>query len=49
MEANVIALSGATDARSLLDIAKLFDPRHVIKKPFTVEEIRGLVRFALEQ
>ncbi len=49
MEANVIAMSGATDARSLLDIAKLFGARHVIQKPFTVEEIRRLVRFTLEQ
>lgn len=49
MEANVITTSGATDARSLLDIAIRFDARHVIQKPFTAEEIRRLVRFTLEQ
>ncbi|MDP1947934.1 MAG: response regulator [Nitrospirota bacterium] len=49
MEANVIAMSGATDARCLLDIAKLFGAQHVIQKPFTVEGIRRLVRITLEQ
>jgi len=49
MEANVIAMSGAADARSLRDIATLFGARHIIQKPFTVEEIRRLVRITLEQ
>ncbi|MDP1770611.1 MAG: response regulator [Nitrospirota bacterium] len=49
MEAHVIAMSGATDARSLLDIAQLFGARHVIQKPFTVEDVRRLVRITLAQ
>ena len=49
MEANVMAMSGATEARNLLDIAKLFGAQHAIQKPFTIEEIRRLVRITLAQ
>ncbi|OGW50128.1 MAG: hypothetical protein A2V62_05165 [Nitrospirae bacterium RBG_19FT_COMBO_58_9] len=48
LDAKVIAMSGATEAWSLLNVAKLFGARQVMQKPFTVEEVRRLVRFTLE-
>lgn len=48
LDAKVIAMSGATGARSLLNVAKLFGARQVMQKPFTVEEVRRLVRVTLE-
>jgi len=49
LEANVSTMSGTTEARSLLDVATRFGARHVIQKPFTVEDVRRLVRVTLEQ
>ena len=48
LDAKVIAMTGGTGDQNFLDVAKLFGARSVIHKPFEVEEIRQLVRFALE-
>jgi two-component system, response regulator, stage 0 sporulation protein F len=48
LDAKVIAMTGATDDQNFLNVAKLFGARRVIQKPFTVEEIRRLVRFTLD-
>lgn len=48
LEARIIAMTGATGKRNLLDVAKLLGARHVIAKPFTPEEIRRAVRVTLE-
>ncbi|MCP9449776.1 MAG: response regulator [Nitrospira sp.] len=48
LDAKVIAMTGANGDEHMLRVAKLFGARKVIKKPFTVEEIRRLVRFTLD-
>jgi two-component system, response regulator, stage 0 sporulation protein F len=48
LEAKVIAMTGATGDRNFLSVAKLFGARQIIQKPFTVEEVRRLVRYTLE-
>lgn len=47
LDARVIAITGATGDQNFLNVAKLFGARRVIRKPFTPEEIRRAVRFAL--
>lgn len=49
LDAKVIAMTGASGDHQLLQVAKLFGARKVVKKPFTIEEIRSLVRTTLEQ
>ncbi|MDI3467008.1 MAG: hypothetical protein OJF50_005829 [Nitrospira sp.] len=44
----MIARTGTTGHRNFLNVAKLFGARRVIRKPFTVEEIRRAVRFTLD-
>jgi two-component system, response regulator, stage 0 sporulation protein F len=48
LDAKVIAMTGATGDRNFLSVAKLFGARQIIQKPFTVEEVRRLVRYTLE-
>lgn len=48
LEAKVIAMTGATGDRNFLSVAKLFGARQIIQKPFTIEEVRHLVRYTLE-
>jgi two-component system response regulator (stage 0 sporulation protein F) len=48
LDAKVIAMTGATGDQNFLNVAKLFGARRVIKKPFSVETIRRLVRYTLE-
>jgi len=48
LDARVIAMTGAAGQQSFLNIPKLFGARRVIRKPFTVEEIRRVVRFTLD-
>jgi two-component system response regulator (stage 0 sporulation protein F) len=48
LDARVIAMTGATGHRNFLNVPKLFGARRVIQKPFTVEEIRRVVRFTLD-
>ena len=48
LDAGVIAMTGATGHRNFLNVAKRFGARRVIQKPFTVEEIRRVVRFTLD-
>ncbi|MCS6898044.1 MAG: response regulator [Nitrospira sp.] len=49
LDAKVIAMTGVNDEQPLLRVAKLFGARQVVKKPFTIEAIRRLVRLTLEQ
>jgi two-component system response regulator (stage 0 sporulation protein F) len=49
LEAKVIAMTGATGDQNFLSVAKLFGARQIIQKPFTVEEVRHLVRSTLER
>ncbi len=44
----IIAMSGAAGKGHLLDVATLLGARQVIRKPFTPEEIRRVVRQTLE-
>lgn len=48
LDARVIAITGATGDQNFLNIAKLFGARRVVGKPFTPEDIRRAVRFALD-
>ncbi len=48
LDAKVIAMTGGTGDQNFLNVAKLFGARRVIQKPFTVEEMRRLVRYTLE-
>lgn len=48
LDAKVIAMTGATGDQNFLNVAKLFGARRVIKKPFSVEAIRRLVRYTLD-
>jgi two-component system response regulator (stage 0 sporulation protein F) len=48
LDARVIAMTGATGDQNFLNVARLFGARRVMQKPFTVEEVRRLVRFTLE-
>ena len=45
----VIAMTGAAGEGNLLDVATLLGARQVIRKPFTPEEIRLVVRQTLER
>jgi two-component system, response regulator, stage 0 sporulation protein F len=47
LDAKVIAMSGATGDRNFLDVAAIFGARQVIQKPFTVEDVRRLIRDTL--
>ena len=47
LDAGVIAMTGATGPHNFLNVAQLFGARCVIRKPFTVEEIRRVVPFTL--
>lgn len=48
LDARVIVITGATGDQNFLNVAKLFGARRVIQKPFTPEDIRRTVRFALD-
>ena len=48
LDVRVIAITGATDHQSVLNVAKLFGARRVIQKPFTPDVIRRVVRFTLD-
>jgi CheY-like chemotaxis protein len=48
LDARVIAITGATGDQNYLNVAKLFGARRVIQKPFTPDEIRRAVRYALD-
>ena len=47
LDARVIAVTGATGDRNFLRVAKLFGAREILQKPFTVDEVRRLVRYTL--
>ncbi len=49
LDAQVIAMTGATGDHNLLNVIKLFGARRVIQQPFTPGDLRQAVRFALEQ
>lgn len=48
LDARVIAITDATGDQNFLNVVKLFGARRVIQKPFTSEDIRRAVRFALD-
>lgn len=48
LDAKVIAMSGASGDQNFLNVAKLFGARQIMQKPFTVEEVRRLVRYTLD-
>jgi two-component system response regulator (stage 0 sporulation protein F) len=48
LDARVIAMTGANGDQNFLNVAKLFGARQVIQKPFTVEDVRRLVRYTLD-
>ncbi len=48
LEARVIAMTGAGGDQNFLNVAKLFGAREVIQKPFSVQEIRRVVRYTLD-
>ncbi|MDK2742474.1 MAG: response regulator [Nitrospira sp. BO4] len=48
LDARVIALTKATGHYNFPNVAKLFGARRVIKKPFSSDEIRRVVRLTLE-
>lgn len=47
LDAKVIAISGAADASDNLSRAKLLGARHVLRKPFGLEEFLSSVRYEL--
>lgn len=47
LDARVIAMTGATGDHNFLNVAKLFGARQVMHKPFTIEQVRRLVRDTL--
>lgn len=47
LDAKVIAISGAADASDNLSRAKLLGARHVLQKPFGLEEFLSSVRYEL--
>ncbi|NOU12299.1 MAG: response regulator [Nitrospira sp.] len=46
--ARIIAMTGATGEGCLLDVAALLGAHQVVRKPFTPEEMRRVVRRTLE-
>jgi two-component system response regulator (stage 0 sporulation protein F) len=48
LDARVIAMTGAGGDQNFLNVAKLFGAREVIQKPFSVQEIRRVVRYTLD-
>ncbi len=48
LNAKVIAMSGASGDNNFLNVAKLLGARQVLRKPFTVKEVRRLVWYTLE-
>jgi two-component system response regulator (stage 0 sporulation protein F) len=48
LDAKVIAMTGATGDRNFLSVAKRFGAREILQKPFTVDEVRRLVRYTLK-
>ena len=48
LNAKVIAVSGAGEEKNVLDVAKLLGARQTFKKPFSIPDLLGAVRYELE-
>lgn len=48
LDAKVIAVSGAGEERNVLDVAKLLGARQTFRKPFSIPDLLGAVRYELE-
>lgn len=48
LDAKVIAISGAGEERTVLDVAKLFGARQTFQKPFSMPQLLSAVRYELE-
>lgn len=49
LDAKVIAMTGALGNQNFLNVTRLFGARHVLQKPFGVEEICRLVNLTLAE
>lgn len=47
LDAKVIAMSGASGDKNFLNIARLFGARHLLQKPFSIQEVRHAVSHTL--
>jgi len=48
LNAKVIAISGAGEAKNVLDVAKLLGARQTFQKPFSLPHLLSAVRYELE-
>ncbi len=48
LNAKVIAVSGAGEEKNVLDVAKLLGARQTFRKPFSIPDLLGAVRYELE-
>lgn len=48
LHAKVIAISGATEEKNLLDVAKLLGARQTFQKPFSMPQLLSAVRYELQ-
>ena len=48
IHAKVIAISGAQEERTILDVAKLFGARRTFQKPFSIPRVLDAVRYELD-
>lgn len=47
LDAKVIAMTGASGGQNFLNVAKLFGARHLLQKPFGIQEVRRAVNYTL--
>jgi len=47
LDARVIAMTGASGGQNFLNVAKLFGARHLLQKPFGIQEVRNAVNYTL--
>jgi two-component system, response regulator, stage 0 sporulation protein F len=48
LDAKVIAISGVGGERNVLDVAKLLGARQTFRKPFSIPDLLGAVRYELD-
>jgi two-component system response regulator (stage 0 sporulation protein F) len=48
LHAKVIAISGAGEEKTVLDVARLLGARQTFQKPFSMPQLLGAVRYELE-
>lgn len=48
LNAKVVAISGAGGEKNVLDVAKLLGARQTFRKPFSMPELLGAVRYELD-